>query len=109
MSFHTSCQNIHLIKEDGRTILHAEVRRRNNEMVARTFPLDRHIGNANGGFQWGGHDFSHSARDIELEQTERGPRLTAFLKGAGGEYRELQGLYLADRIKNEDGNLIYLN
>lgn len=48
MSFHNSCQNIHLIHEPGATFLHAEVRRANGEYVARKIRLDRHIGNTDG-------------------------------------------------------------
>ncbi|PWY90435.1 Cyanovirin-N [Aspergillus sclerotioniger CBS 115572] len=108
MSFHNSCQNIHLIHENGSTLLHVEARRRNGEVVARTIRLDRHIGNTDGWFIWGGSNFTESSHDIQLEHTERGPKLTAHLRKNDGGYRELQGIYLADKIANEDGHLVFL-
>ncbi|PYH89051.1 Cyanovirin-N [Aspergillus ellipticus CBS 707.79] len=108
MSFHETCQNIHLIHENGATLLHCEVRRRNNEFVARTIRLDRHIGNTDGWFLWGGSNFTETARDIQLVPSERGPKLTAFLRTKDGSHRELQGLYLADKIANKDGELVFL-
>ena len=131
MSFHNSCQNIHLIHENGSTLLHVEARRRNGEVVARTIRLDRHIGNTDGmsplapqtmdnhttnthsspltgWFIWGGSNFTESSNDIQLEHTERGPKLTAYLRKNDGGYRELQGIYLADKIANEDGHLVFL-
>ncbi|GAT18807.1 hypothetical protein RIB2604_00103050 [Aspergillus luchuensis] len=107
MSFHNSCQNIHLIHEPGATFLHAEVRRANGEYVARKIRLDRHIGNTDGWFLWGGSNFTETANDIQLEHTGRGPKLTAYLRKRDGGYRELQGLYLADKIANENGELVF--
>lgn len=60
-----------------------------------------------GWFIWGGSNFTETANDIQLENTGRGPKLTAYLKKRDGGYRELQGLYLADKIANENGELVF--
>lgn len=60
-----------------------------------------------GWFIWGGSNFTETANDIQLENTGRGPKLTAYLRKRDGGYRELQGLYLADKIANENGELVF--
>lgn len=60
-----------------------------------------------GWFIWGGSNFTETAKDIQLENTGRGPKLTAYLRKRDGGYRELQGLYLADKIANENGELVF--
>lgn len=61
-----------------------------------------------GWFIWGGRDFTHSAREIHLEHGANGPHLTAELPMRDGGYRERQGIDLADKIRNENGRLIFL-
>lgn len=58
-----------------------------------------------GWFLWGGVNFTQSAENIALENTDRGPKLTAELHKRDGGYRERQGLFLSDKIENRDGHL----
>ncbi|KKK17566.1 hypothetical protein ARAM_006354 [Aspergillus rambellii] len=61
-----------------------------------------------GWFIWGGHNFTETARNVQLEFTERGPKLTADLAMKDGGSRGLQGLFLADKIMNVDGHLKFM-
>ena len=58
-----------------------------------------------GWFLWGGVNFTESAHNIQLENSDRGPKLTADLSKADGGSRGRQGLFLADKIENQNGNL----
>ncbi|PYH46049.1 CVNH domain-containing protein [Aspergillus saccharolyticus JOP 1030-1] len=114
MSFHNSCRDIHLAFENDSTMLCCVARDCQGAIHHRKICLDVHIGNTDGyphrsgWFIWGGENFTESAHDIRLEHTDRGPKLTAQLRMANGGYRERQGIFLADKIANEDGHLRFL-
>ncbi|KAF7586026.1 hypothetical protein BBP40_009659 [Aspergillus hancockii] len=108
MSFHHSARNWRLRVEDGITWFRCELRDRHGEYHERTIRLDDHIGNTDGWFIWGGQNFTRTARDIRLEDSERGPKLVAVMEMNGGGDRGLQGLYLTDKIENDDGHLRFL-
>ncbi|KAB8071670.1 Cyanovirin-N [Aspergillus leporis] len=108
MSFHQSCRNIHIKEKDGYTMLSAEVRDTQGKYHDRRIRLDDHIGNTDGWFIWGGSNFTHSARNIVLEQTPWGPKLCADLPMKDGGSRGRQGMMLSDKIENVDGKLKFL-
>ncbi|ODM16666.1 hypothetical protein SI65_08173 [Aspergillus cristatus] len=105
MSFHSSSSDIHITHENGSTMLVCQVRDTHGKMNPRRIRLDDHIGNTDGWFIWGGVNFTQSAENIALEHTDRGPKLTAELHKRDGGFRERQGLFLADKISNQDGHL----
>lgn len=57
-----------------------------------------------GTFEWGGENWSHTARGVNLEL---GWRLTADLENADGEYGDRAVIDLNEKIGNEDGKLVY--
>ncbi|KAF7183720.1 hypothetical protein CNMCM7691_004070 [Aspergillus felis] len=108
MSFHRSCEDIHIRQEDGATMLLAKVRDSHGHLVPRKIRLDDHIGNTDGWFIWGGCNFTRTARNISLQHTEHGPKLCAELEMNGGGTRGLQGIMLSEKIGNNDGHLKFL-
>ncbi|PYH86688.1 Cyanovirin-N [Aspergillus uvarum CBS 121591] len=108
MSFHSSSQDIHIVHEDGSTMLCCVARDRHGEFHPRKIRLDQHIGNTDGWFIWGGQNFTETASDVRLEMTEYGPKLVANLRTHDGGSRGLQGIMLSDKIANEDGRLRFL-
>ncbi|KAL1979791.1 hypothetical protein VTN96DRAFT_5198 [Rasamsonia emersonii] len=108
MSFHLTSEDIHLEFADDSTWLVAQVKDAHGRFHHNRVRLDKHIGNSDGWFIWGGENFTRSARDIRLEHGPRGPKLTAELPMINGGFRERQGIDLADRIENRDGHLVYL-
>lgn len=133
MSFHRSCEDIHIRQEDGYTLLLAKVRDSHGQLIPRKIRLDDHIGNTDGNifplalaqchvhvqskgsniitsgwFIWGGNNFTRTARNISLEHTEHGPKLCAELEMRNGGSRGLQGIMLSEKIANNDGRLKFL-
>ncbi|KAK6812580.1 hypothetical protein RU639_011754 [Aspergillus parasiticus] len=108
MSFHQSSRNIHIKPGHGHTMLLAEVRDIRGRYIPRKIRLDDHIGNTDGWFIWGGSNFTHSARNITLEETPWGPKLCADLPMINGGSRGRQGIMLSDKIQNNDGRLKFL-
>ncbi|PKY02328.1 Cyanovirin-N [Aspergillus campestris IBT 28561] len=108
MSFHLSSHDVHIREENGSTMLLAQVRDHTGKLCSRKIRLDDHIGNSDGYFIWDGANFTRSARNIGLEASDRGPKLTADLEMHGGGTRGRQGLFLADKIANVDGHLKFL-
>ncbi|GIK06287.1 hypothetical protein Aspvir_001934 [Aspergillus viridinutans] len=114
MSFHRSCEDIHIRQEDGCTMLLAKVRDSHGQLIPRKIRLDDHIGNTDGipfclgWFIWGGNNFTRTARNISLEHTESGPKLCAELEMRNGGTRGLQGIMLSEKIGNNDGHLKFL-
>ncbi|RHZ55793.1 hypothetical protein CDV55_105411 [Aspergillus turcosus] len=108
MSFHRSCEDIHIRLEDGYTLLLAKVRDSHGQLIPRKIRLDEHIGNTDGWFIWGGNNFTRTARNISLEHTEQGPKLCADLEMRNGGSRGRQGIMLSEKIANNDGHLKFL-
>ncbi|KAA8643360.1 CVNH domain-containing protein [Aspergillus tanneri] len=108
MAFHQSCKDIHIRQEDGYTMLLAEVRDNYGNYSRHKIRLDDHIGNTDGWFIWGGQNFTRSAKNINLEHTEWGPKLVAEMRSLDGGSRGLQGLMLADKIAVVDGRFKFL-
>lgn len=130
MSFHLSSSDIHIRHENGSTMLLCHVRDLHGKMVLKKIRLDDHIGNSDGTpslfcppfnpqmqstrliragwFVWGGVNFTQSAHNIALENTDHGPKLTADLPMSNGGSRGRQGMFLADKIENQDGHLKFL-
>lgn len=131
MSFHRSCEDIHIRQEDGYTLLLAKVRDSHGQLIPRKIRLDDHIGNTDGDifplaqchvhvqskgsnsitsgwFIWGGNNFTRTARNISLEHTEQGPKLCAELEMRNGGSRGRQGIMLSEKIANNDGHLKFL-
>lgn len=123
MSFHQSSSDIHIRQENGKTLLLCKAHDSHGGTTDNHIRLDDHIGNSDGmhalfekmqnasiltmigWFLWGGVNFSESSHNIQLENTDRGPKLTADLAMADGGSRGRQGLFLADKIENQDGRL----
>ncbi|RAL16162.1 CVNH domain-containing protein [Aspergillus homomorphus CBS 101889] len=108
MSFHQSCHDIHIVHEMGSTMLCCVARDNSGVGHPRKIRLDQHIGNTDGWFIWGGENFTRSASDVRLEDSDRGPKLTAELLTRDGGSKGRQGIFLADKIANEDGHLRFL-
>ncbi|KAL1970788.1 hypothetical protein VTN77DRAFT_2622 [Rasamsonia byssochlamydoides] len=108
MSFHLSSRNIRIEFEGDSTFLFAEVRDAHGSYHSNRIRLDKHIGNSDGWFIWGGENFTRSARDIRLEHGPNGPKLTAELPMINGGFRGRQGIDLADKIENQNGHLVFL-
>ncbi|KAF8421825.1 Cyanovirin-N [Tirmania nivea] len=103
MSFHASCENIHL---QGGHILVAKARSMNGNWCDSSIDLDHYIGNSDGWFTWDGNNFSHSAKEITLSHRPDGLWLEGDLPCRDGGYRERQGIRLSDRISNVNGRLV---
>ncbi|KAJ9298593.1 hypothetical protein DTO271G3_3560 [Paecilomyces variotii] len=109
MSFHVSCEDIRIeVMPGDATYLCCAGKDVDGNWHPNRLRLDDIIGNSDGWFIWGGRDFTHSAREIHLEHGANGPHLTAELPMRDGGYRERQGIDLADKIRNENGRLIFL-
>ncbi|OJJ43047.1 hypothetical protein ASPZODRAFT_146357 [Penicilliopsis zonata CBS 506.65] len=108
MSFHNSSHDIRIEFADRSTFLVAMVKDAHGHPHPNRIRLDKHIGNSDGWFIWGGENFTATARDIRLDQGPRGPKLTAELPMRNGGFRERQGIDLADKIENQNGHLVFL-
>ncbi len=67
------------------------------------FDLNQVLGNNNGFFNWGGKDFSLSARNVSI----LGSTLSAELRRIDGSWG-WASVNLDERITNSDGNLKYV-
>ncbi|KAJ6007453.1 hypothetical protein N7540_011429 [Penicillium herquei] len=107
MSFHQSSVSFEL--EDDH-ILKATLRTDDEEEQESVLDLNGIIGNDNGHFCWGGVNFQDSASSIELntEGEEDIPVLRATLISMEGEEIEAD-INLAERISNDNGNLVFLS
>ena len=61
-----------------------------------------------GWFRWGFTNLTQSAKNIALEHTDQGPKLTADLPMTDGGSRGRQGMFLGDKIENRDGHLKFV-
>ncbi|KNG87461.1 hypothetical protein ANOM_004167 [Aspergillus nomiae NRRL 13137] len=104
-SFHHTARNWRIRVDNGITMFRVEVKDMHGNWVERTIRLDDHIGNTDGWFIWGGKNFTSTARDIRLEDTEYGPKLVAVMRSNNGGDRGLQGMLLGDKIENRNGEL----
>ena len=129
MSFHHSCENIHIREENGKTSLLCDARDLKGNLVPNRIHLDDHVGNSDGTplslfffhrlvedqylirgikigwFRWGFTNLTQSAKNIALEHTDQGPKLTADLPMSDGGSRGRQGMFLGDKIENNNGHL----
>lgn len=129
MSFHHSCENIHIREENGKTSLLCHARDLKGNLVPNRIHLDDHIGNSDGipfvplffcklvghqyltrgikigWFRWGCTNLTQNASNISLEHTDQGPKLTADLPMLNGGSRGRQGMFLGDKIENNNGHL----
>ncbi|KAF7114785.1 hypothetical protein CNMCM5793_000324 [Aspergillus hiratsukae] len=104
MRFDKSCRNLYTRLENGTTVLIAEAANMNQLSDSRT-TLDDFIGNEDGYFKMPGRGFTQSAQNIALEYSEHGPKLSAEMRREDGEWRERQGILLADKLENDEGHL----
>ncbi|KAJ5586718.1 Cyanovirin-N [Penicillium hispanicum] len=106
MSFHTSAVGFDLHDDH---ILRAILRNEDDEEQESELDLNTIIGNENGEFSWGGENFQASATSIELhgEGDEGIPVLRALLGNLDGEEVPAD-INLAERIGNDNGNLVFV-
>ncbi|KAI5857840.1 Cyanovirin-N [Tricharina praecox] len=105
-NFHTSAQDI--VLKDGHK-LKCELKNNSGRTVSASLDLNHYVGNTDGWFKWNGRDFTRSAKNISLVHGDGGPKLEADLLCADGSYRARQGLHIADRIENRNGELVFLH
>ncbi|EKV10851.1 Cyanovirin-N [Penicillium digitatum] len=105
MSFHETSTHIEL--EEGH-ILRAILRTEDGGEKESIIDLNHCIGNDNGRFLWGSSDFSASACDIrfDIEGEESVPVLRAVLRDVDNEEHNAD-VNLAERIGNDNGNLVF--
>ncbi|KAE8378079.1 CVNH domain-containing protein [Aspergillus bertholletiae] len=108
MSFHESCQNIRIEVHGDRTVLHAIALDAGGDEHESEIILDDEIGNSDGWFSREDQGFTESAQNIELNFRDDEPWLTADLPAGDGDYRERQGINLAEHIGNNDGQLVWV-
>ncbi|KAL3483526.1 Cyanovirin-N [Aspergillus germanicus] len=104
-NFLNSARNVSL--QDGRRLV-AELQNQNGEYVHAEMYLDDVLGNSQGRFEWGGENFSGSARDIELGFEGDGtlPVLSAWLFDEDDSPRPAM-VYLSERIFNQNGAFVF--
>ncbi|RHZ55795.1 hypothetical protein CDV55_105495 [Aspergillus turcosus] len=101
MSLHQTCEDIQIIQRIGSTDLVANARNSAGQRVPNKIHLDDHIGEKNGRLVWGEKNFTQSAGEVSLEQTEHGAIMHAEMRKG----RDHQEINLSEKIKNFDGRL----
>ncbi|KAH7057118.1 Cyanovirin-N [Macrophomina phaseolina] len=101
MSFTKSSSTI-AISEDS--LLSAKCRACNGEWRESSIRLNDFLGNNDGSFMLGDRDFSMTAKDIALEQTEDASLLRATLRKRDGSWQDAS-VELDAFISNQDGEL----
>ena len=69
--------------------------------------LDAHLGNANGFFEWGGSNFSHSAEHIVISTQAGSTYLRARLRTQHKSWRDAR-VNISERVANLNGELRYV-
>ncbi|RAL12064.1 CVNH domain-containing protein [Aspergillus homomorphus CBS 101889] len=105
MSFHLSASEVRI--DDNRYLVAVLRDEDGNENESR-LDLDEYLGNSEGRFEWGGNNFSESARDVHfaIEGGGEVPVLRAELQNSEGEFFPAD-VNLSEHIENNNGNLIY--
>ncbi|KAI9741746.1 MAG: hypothetical protein M1834_000132 [Cirrosporium novae-zelandiae] len=105
MSFHLTAENIHI---ENKHMLKARLRNKKGENVDAHIDLNHHIGNDNGRFEWGGHGFANTAKNVtfSIEGDGTVPVLRASLSKENGEQSN-SDINLSERIKNRDGAFVF--
>ncbi|KAE8140742.1 Cyanovirin-N [Aspergillus pseudotamarii] len=101
MDFQSSAQNIRV---EGKNILVAELRCEDGQWREARVNLDEHLGNDDGHFQWGGQNFSETAKDVHfaIEGGSNVPVLRAQLRDRNGNYQP-RDVNLGERVYNANG------
>ncbi|KAI9929086.1 hypothetical protein ASPWEDRAFT_103856 [Aspergillus wentii DTO 134E9] len=101
MSFHLSAENVRV---EENHILVANLKNNNGEYHQVAVDLNVHIGNNNGHFQWGGKDFSQTARNVHfgIEGGASVPVLRAELRTPNGDWVGAD-VNLDERVINNNG------
>ncbi|CCC06682.1 hypothetical protein SMACR_00708 [Sordaria macrospora] len=105
MSFHLSAEDARIESRDGHTYLYARLRREDGEWNDAQFNLDSVLGNNDGHFQWGGQDFTGSARNISFDPKEGAddqPILRAELEDCNGDWHS-RDVNLTEIVENING------
>ena len=102
MSFHRSSSAFEVIGSQ----LCADCRDRQGNHVSSYLNLDKHLGNRNGRFEWGGISFSKSAKNVHFVNDGDSFVLHASLRTRDGIWRQAK-TNLSDWIANHDGKLVY--
>ncbi|KAI5285890.1 hypothetical protein KEM55_000473 [Ascosphaera atra] len=105
MSFQNSARNIEL--KDGH-ILKAQLADEQGDYHDAEFDLDTVLGNNKGVLEWSGGLFSHSAKDVIVEQAgpHAPPIIKASLGDGNGGVRAVEA-NLGDRLYNENGKFVF--
>ena len=103
MSFHRSSSSYELIGP----VLCADCRNIQGKNCPSTFDLDQYLGNRNGFFEWGGKNFSKTAKDVHFVNDGLSFTLHASLRNRGGSYREAT-VDLSRSLANHNGKLVYV-
>jgi hypothetical protein len=104
MAFHHSSESISL--RDG-GYLHATCKNTRGQSQLSTLNLDNHLGNNNGAFEWGGVNFSKSARDATVVVHGASAFLHAKLRTKYGQWKDAR-VDISDHIANLNGSLRYV-
>ncbi|EAW15600.1 CVNH domain-containing protein [Aspergillus fischeri NRRL 181] len=104
MALHKTCEHLQIIRRIDTTDLVADARNSSGRRIPNKIRLDDHIGAKDGRLVWGGQNFTHSAGQVFLEQTEHGAIMCAEMNKDGGSANR-QELNLSDKIVNFDGQL----
>ncbi|KAI0113417.1 Cyanovirin-N [Daldinia grandis] len=101
-NFYASSQDIRV--DDGH-ILRARLRTEDGGEIDSEVDLNQFIGNDNGRFEWGGVNFSETARDVSfsIEGGDSVPVLRAELQNLDGEWVGAD-INLGERISNDNGH-----
>ncbi|KAB8212476.1 Cyanovirin-N [Aspergillus parasiticus] len=83
----------------------AELRQTDGNWRLAKVDLDEHLGNENGHFQWGGRNFSRTARNVHFgfEGAANVPVLRAELRTPDGAW-EPRDVNLNERVFNNNGH-----
>ncbi|KAL7276202.1 hypothetical protein RUND412_000820 [Rhizina undulata] len=106
MSFHETSNDIRL---DNGHVLVANAQRADGSVNQNAaIDLNDILGNDDGRFNWGGVNFSETARNIRFDIEGPGiPVLRALLQTVDGTWIE-SDVNLAERVENQDGNLVFI-
>ncbi|KAI1649248.1 Cyanovirin-N [Daldinia loculata] len=105
-NFYASSQDIRV--DDGH-ILRARLRAEDGGEIDSEVDLNQFIGNDNGRFEWGGVNFSETARDVSfsIEGGDSVPVLRAELQNLDGEWVGAD-INLGERISNDNGQFRFI-
>ena len=101
MSFSKSA---HTISVSSDSLLSAKCRKCGGEWQDSSIRLNDFLGNEDGAFQLGDRDFSLTARDVVVEQTDDCSVLSACLRRRDGSWQDAS-VELDAFISNQDGEL----